>query len=57
MPTSGRRVPEYPEADLRELLERPFRIIYRVMADQVEIVTVFHYRQVLPTYLKTLSKR
>ena len=57
LPTSGRRVPEYPEADLRELLERPFRIIYRVTPDQVEIVTVFHYRQVLPTDLKTLGKR
>ncbi len=29
LPNSGRRVPEYPEADLRELLERPVRIIYR----------------------------
>lgn len=44
----GRHVPEYPETDLRELLERPYRIIYRVTPTQVEIITVKHYRQRLP---------
>lgn len=47
-PLIGRRLPEYPEADLRELLERPYRIIYAVTADGIEIVTVMHYRQLLP---------
>ncbi|MFN7551413.1 MAG: type II toxin-antitoxin system RelE/ParE family toxin [Pseudomonadota bacterium] len=47
-PLIGRRLPEYPEADLRELLERPYRIIYAVTADGIEIVTVMHYRQWLP---------
>jgi plasmid stabilization system protein ParE len=56
LPNSERRVPEYPEAELRELLERPFRIIYRVTTDQIEIVSVMHYRQLLPTDVKTLSK-
>lgn len=49
-------MPEYPEADLRELLERPFRIIYRVTTDQIEIVSVMHYRQLLPTDTQTLHK-
>jgi toxin ParE1/3/4 len=44
----GRRLPEYPDDELRELLERPFRIIYRVTPEQIEIVTVKHYRQKLP---------
>ncbi len=30
---------------MRELLERPYRIIYRVSATGIEILTVKHYRQ------------
>jgi|LNAP01.1.fsa_nt_gb plasmid stabilization system protein ParE len=47
-PLLGRRLPEYPGQDLRELLERPWRIIYRVTPEVIEIVTVRHYRQLLP---------
>lgn len=47
-PLLGRRMHEYPEADLRELLERPYRMIYRLVPDGVEIVTLKHYRQNLP---------
>ncbi|MFT4257047.1 MAG: type II toxin-antitoxin system RelE/ParE family toxin [Pseudoxanthomonas sp.] len=47
-PLTGRSLPEYPGEDLRELLERPWRIIYRVGPDAIEIVTVRHYRQLLP---------
>lgn len=47
-PLTGRRLPEYPDDDLRELLERPFRLIYLVTVDRIEIVTVKHYRQKLP---------
>lgn len=48
-PLSGRRVPEYPDADLRELLYRPYRIIYRQRGGDTEVVTVMHYRQKLPS--------
>jgi toxin ParE1/3/4 len=44
-PRADRRVPEYMQDDIREVLERPFRIIYLVTADTVEIVTIKHYRQ------------
>ena len=47
-PLLGRRLPEYPNADLREVLERPFRIIYVVEPERIEIVTIKHYRQNLP---------
>ena len=47
-PPLGRRLPEYPHADLRELMMRPFRIIYVVKPDRIEIVTIKHYRQNLP---------
>src|SRR3990167_8827530 len=45
---SGREVPEYRREDIRELPERPYRIIYRFTHDRVTILTVMHYRQLLP---------
>jgi toxin ParE1/3/4 len=48
-PRADRRVPEYPEDDLREVLERPYRLIYQVHPGRIDIITVKHYRQRLPT--------
>lgn len=48
-PLLGRRLPEFPEVDLREVLERPYRLIYVVTPRGIEIVTVMHYRQLLPS--------
>jgi addiction module RelE/StbE family toxin len=45
---SGREVPEYRREDIRELLERPYRIIYRVTPDRVTVLTVMHYRAAAP---------
>lgn len=47
-PRADRRVPEYGHDDLREVLDRPFRLIYRITPDCVGIVTIKHYRQQLP---------
>jgi addiction module RelE/StbE family toxin len=52
---SGREVPEYRREDIRELLERPYRIIYRATPDRVTILTVMHYRQRLPRKAKNLQ--
>lgn len=38
-PISGRRLPEYPDAELREVLERPYRVIYQVKPKRIEIIT------------------
>lgn len=43
-PLSGRQVLGSPHRDLRELLERPYRLIYRVTTERVEVLTVMHYR-------------
>ena len=48
LPNSGRQVPEFQRPDLRELLERPYRILYRIREAQVDIVTIWHYRRLLP---------
>lgn len=52
VPRAGRQVPEFQREDLREILERPYRIIYRLGPKQIEIVTVMHYRQLLPEDLR-----
>ena len=48
LPNSGRQVPEYQREDIREIMERPYRLIYRITSDQIDVLTVMHYRQVLP---------
>ena len=50
-PQSGRVVPEYQdqEQDIREVLEAPYRIVYRIKSeDQVDVLAVFHGAQRLP---------
>jgi toxin ParE1/3/4 len=47
-PTSGRVVPEYGAQDLREIIEGSYRLIYRVKADQVDVVAVIHGARLLP---------
>lgn len=50
-PLVGKQLARYAPADVRELLERPYRLIYRVLADRIEIITVLHYRQLMPSDL------
>ncbi|MDE0032685.1 MAG: type II toxin-antitoxin system RelE/ParE family toxin [Deltaproteobacteria bacterium] len=47
-PESGRIVPEYEAPDIREVIARPYRIIYRVKAERVEVLAVVHGAQRLP---------
>lgn len=47
-PFSGRKVPEYETEDIRELIEKPYRIIYRLKQDQIEVLAVIHGAQLLP---------
>ena len=53
-PNSGRKVPEYQRNDVREILERPYRIIYKIKSDQIDVLTVMHYRQILPADVSQL---
>ena len=46
-PESGRVVPELARAEVRELVEAPYRVIYRVRPDAIEVVAVVHARQQL----------
>jgi len=44
-PHRGARLQAFGDDEVRELLERPYRIIFRVSATRIEILTVKHYRQ------------
>ena len=47
-PRSGRVVPELGREDVREVLPAPFRVVYRVLDDEVFILTVFHAARSFP---------
>ena len=44
-PQSGRRVPEAPALEVREFIEFPYRLVYRVHNDSIEILAIIHGRQ------------
>ena len=46
-PLSGRKVPEYDAEDVRELIVRPYRIIYRIKQDQIDVLAVIHGARLL----------
>jgi toxin ParE1/3/4 len=51
-PLSGRKVPEYEAEDIRWLIEKSYRIIYRVKQDQIDVLAVIHGAQFLPEEIK-----
>jgi toxin ParE1/3/4 len=50
-PAAGRVVPEYDVSDIREIIEKPYRILYRVRKEQIDILAVIHGAQLLPSEL------
>ncbi|MBI3072487.1 MAG: type II toxin-antitoxin system RelE/ParE family toxin [Deltaproteobacteria bacterium] len=47
-PESGRRVPELPVSQLRELVDGNYRIVYRIRGARVQILTVFEAHRLFP---------
>ena len=46
-PLSGRMVPEYEAKDIREMIEKPYRIIYRIKQEQIDVLAVIYGAQLL----------
>jgi toxin ParE1/3/4 len=46
-PLAGRVVPEFGRGELREVIERSYRIVYRFEAGDVRILTVFEGHRLL----------
>lgn len=44
-PLSGRKVPEYEMEQIREVIEGPYRIIYHIKPDQIDVIAVIHGAQ------------
>lgn len=51
-PESGRRVPEFKRPEIREVILRPYRIVYRIVGpEEVHILAVHHGSRLLPPSL------
>jgi len=49
VPLAGRIVPEYSDRhDIREVLRRRYRIVYRVREDAIEVLTIFEGHRLFP---------
>lgn len=53
-PRSGVMVTKYQRNDIREIYEGHYRIIYRVLPEQIDILTVRHSARLLPEKLGRL---
>ncbi|HTR23734.1 MAG TPA: type II toxin-antitoxin system RelE/ParE family toxin [Terriglobales bacterium] len=47
-PYSGRIVPEMDEPRIREIIVGPFRVVYRVREELIEVTTVFRASRSFP---------
>ena len=47
-PRRGRMVPEYQDKTIREVFEGNYRIIYKILPERVDILTVRHGSRLLP---------
>ncbi len=52
-PRAGRRVPELARDDVREVLLRRYRIVYRLGEHHLEILTVFEGHRLFPAEVPT----
>ncbi len=44
----GRRVPEYDDPSVRELIVRKYRLVYRVHPERVDVLRIIHGARELP---------
>ena len=47
-PLSGRKVPEYEVDHIREVIEGPYRLIYYIKPDRIDILAVIHGAMDIP---------
>ena len=47
-PESGRTVPERNDPEIREVISKPYRTVYRLREGTVEIITVFRASRLFP---------
>jgi plasmid stabilization system protein ParE len=47
-PLSGEKVKEIDREEIREMLESPYRVVYRVFPDRIDVLAVVHGARRLP---------
>jgi plasmid stabilization system protein ParE len=47
-PLLGAEVPEYGDETIREVFEHPYRILYRVSGEDVQVISIIHSSRRLP---------
>ena len=53
-PEAGRIVPESDQVTIREIFHGNYRIIYRILADEVQVLSVYHSsRQLDPSRIES----
>lgn len=52
-PNMGSMVPEWDDANYRQRIVYSYRLIYRVKASRVEVLTVIHGARLLPRSIRT----
>jgi plasmid stabilization system protein ParE len=55
-PQAGRQVPELERTDIREIIERNYRIVYRIINDEVVVLTVFEGHRRFPDLAADLRR-
>lgn len=48
LPHAGRRVPEIGRDDVREMFLRTYRLVYRVLDEAIDVLTVFEGHRLFP---------
>ena len=48
-PLSGSIVAEYDRDDIREVIELPYRILYRVPSERIDVLAAIHSARQLPS--------
>lgn len=51
-PHAGRVVPELNRVEIRELLLRAYRIVYRIAGEEVHVLTIFEGHRLFPADVK-----
>lgn len=47
-PKKGQEVPEYQREDIRQVIVKPYRVVYLLKDQTVEILSIVHGRQLMP---------
>jgi plasmid stabilization system protein ParE len=55
LPHAAGIVPEYSQPDVREVFLYQYRIIYRILAERIDVIAIVHGAKPLPVDLSDLG--